>query len=57
MPGTMRNMTYESIVDMPNIPPLAIPVFDLQSCDWLAPYRRKTRVVCNNHHVRYGQDR
>ena len=52
----MRNMTYESIVDMPDIPPLTIPVFDLQSCDWLAPYRRKTRVVCNNHHVRYGQD-
>jgi hypothetical protein len=56
MAGTARTTTYESIIDMFDKTPLTIPVFDLQSCDGLAPYCRKTCVVYSNHRVRYGQD-
>ena len=58
MAGNVRTRTtYESIVDMSDITPLAVPVFDLQSCDWLAPYCRETCVIYNNHRVRYERDR
>jgi hypothetical protein len=38
-------MTYESIFDMSDITPLTVPVLNLQSCDWLAPYCGETHVV------------
>jgi len=41
---------------MSDITPLTVPVFDLQSCDWLAPYCRETYVVYNKHPVRHGRD-
>ena len=39
---------------MSDIAPLTVPVFDLQGCDWLAPYCRETCVIYNNYRVRYG---
>lgn len=47
-------MTHESVLHVFDITPLTVPVLDLQSCDWLAPYCRETRVVYNNHHMRNG---
>ena len=50
----MFTVTHQCIVDMPNITPFSVPVFDLQSGHWLAPNRRKARVIYNEYFVNMG---